>query len=293
MAATTLLRVFDEHWTAWRRGVEAGRDGLGRAAVHDLRVTTRRVLSLLELVRELAPGPRRAADRVTRALEELIDALGPLRDAQNQRNRVAHTRGGTGVEPLRRHLERREARLTKRARRVLEKIDSPKVEKAVGRLRAAVAAPGPTRAARRLLLARAVDLIAADVRHRLARLDPDRPRTAHRLRIALKRFRYATEISVRLAPAVDAGGQATVLSLQRRLGRAHDAEVLQERLERFTRRHPGRGGAGIEALHHRLDAERARQLKGLMRALTPLRRTLTGVAARAAVRPASSPGSNR
>jgi len=291
MAAATLLRLFDQHWAGWRRGVEACRDGLSRPAVHTLRVDSRRLLSLLDLARDLVPLPARADKQATRAVETLLDALGPLRDAQNQRSRVKRTRRGHDVDSLRRHLKRHEARLARRARRALEDVDGAKLEKAVGRLRTEVAKTGAAGAPaeRRLRLARAVDLVAADARNRVAELDLERPRTAHRLRIALKRFRYAMEIAVRISPAVDAGGQATVRSLQRRLGKAHDADVLLERLDRFGRRHPGETGAGsLGALRRTLGNERSRQLKGLTGALLPLRRTLTAVASQAAARPAAS-----
>ena len=287
MATATLLRLFDQHWAGWRRGVEACRDGLSRPAVHQLRVDSRRLLSLLDLVREVVPVPAGADQRATRAVETLLDALGPLRDAQNQRNRVKRTRPGEGVDSLRRHLKRREARLAKRARRALEDVDGAKVEKAIARLRAEVATPGAAGAPaeRPLRLARAVDLVAADARNRLAEFDLDRPRTAHRLRIALKRFRYAMEIAVRISPEIDAGGQATVRALQRRLGRAHDADVLLERLDRFARRHPDSTGAGVDALRRAIGNGRDRQLKGLTGALLPLRRALTAVASQAAARP--------
>jgi len=287
MAATTLLRLFDEHWNGWRRGVETCRESLRRATVHDLRVNSRRLLSFLELSRGIIPVPRKADERATAAVESLLDTLGPLRDAQNQRNRAMRTRPGPGVEPLRRHLKQRESRFARRARHGLGDADRARVRKAVTRLRKAVAAHraagGP--AERRLRLAKVVDLAAADVRNRLARLDLDKPRTAHRLRLALKRFRYTVEIATRLSSTLDIDGQPTVRALQRRLGRAHDAEVLVDRLDRFVRRHPGDDGPGLAAFRQTIDAERARQFAGLTRALTPLRRMLTGVAARATSRP--------
>ena len=231
--------------------------------------------------------PARADERATRTVERLLDALGPLRDAQNQRSRVQRTRRGDGVDSLGRRLKRREARLVKRARRALEDVDAAKVEKAIARLRAEVATPGAAGAPaeRPMRLARAVDLVAADARNRLAEFDLERPRTAHQLRIALKRFRYATEIAVRIAPEIEAGGQATVRALQRRLGRAHDADVLLERLDRFARRHPDETGAGVDALRRTIRNGRVRQLKGLTGALLPLRRALTAVASQAAASP--------
>jgi CHAD domain-containing protein len=288
MANTTLRRVFDEQWTRWQRSVEACRDGLDHGAVHDLRVGSRRVLSLLDLVRELSDVPRKADERVTAALRALLDALGPLRDAQNERRRVKHARPGAGIEPLRRHLKQREARHARRARRAVARAGGARVRKDGARLRAAIVAGARTEtpAERYLRLAKALDLAAAGVRIPLARLDVAKPRRVHGLRVALRQFRYVAELAARLSPAFRASGQATARALQGRLGRAHDTDVLLDRLDRFARRHPGEAGPGLDALRRTLHAERDRQLTGLTRALTPLRHALTAVADRAASRAA-------
>ena len=258
----------------------------GFGAVHELRVGSRRLLSLLDLVRELTDVPRKADERVTAALQSLLDALGPLRDAQNARRRVKHTRPGAGIEPLRRHLKQREARHARRARRVVTRVAGARIRKDGARLRAAIVAgaAGETPVERRLRVARAVDLAAADVRNPLASLDLGKPRSVHRLRIALRQFRYAAELATRLSPWFDVSGQATVRALQNRLGKAHDADVLLDRLDRFVRRHPEDAGAGLLALRRTLAAERDRRLTGLIDALTPLRHALTAVADRAASR---------
>jgi len=286
MANTTLRGAFDEQWTRWQRSVEACRDHLGHGAVHDLRVGSRRLLSLLDLVRELTDVPRKADERVTATLRSLLDALGPLRDAQNERRRVKHTRGGPGIQPLRRHLKQREAGYARRARRAVARAGGARVRKDGARLRAAIVAGAraDTPAERRLRLAKVVNLTAAAVRTPLARLDVVKPRSVHRLRIALRQFRYAAELAARLSPASNVSGQATVRALQDRMGSAHDADVLLDRLDRFVRRHPEDAGSALLALRRTLIAERNRQLTGLTGALTPLRHALTTVADRAASR---------
>jgi CHAD domain-containing protein len=222
---------------------------------------------------------------MTRELESLLDVLGPLRDAQNDRSRAKRARGGAGVEPLRRHLERRVARYARRARPAVTHAGGARIRKDAARLRAAIVAGARAdAAARHLRLTKVVDLASVGVRNRLARFDVDRPRSVHRLRIALREFRYTVEIAVRLSPAVRVRGQTTVLELQGRLGRAHDAEVLLDRLDRFAHRHPGRAGPALDALRLTLASERDRDLAGLGRALTSLEHALTADADRAASR---------
>lgn len=285
MLGATLLRLLDGHVKRWRREITACREDLPRGAVHRLRVSSRRLLSFIQLAGALTELPRTAQRQASTALDALLDDLGPLRDAQNQRHRVKRTRSGPGIDTLDRHLKRRVKRRARRARHTLDTVTGKRLDRALDRIREALAAPGASIAAgeRRLRLAKAVDVTAAGVRKRLARLDSAKPRSTHRLRIALRRFRYAVETASRLAPAYGAG-LATLRALQERLGRAHDAQALLQRLERFERWHPGETGAGVEALRRTIDRERIRAVTSFPRLLTPLRRLLAELPARAATR---------
>jgi len=277
-AATSLAGLFDDQWAGWRQTVLLCLVQPTRRQIHELRVRSRRLLALLALVQEVVDPPRKASGRVQQAVAAVMDCLSPLRDAQNQRHRVARTRPGTGLDGLRHRLERDERRLRRRARQALEAAGAPRVLEAALRLRDAIASPrrAPRRGARALRIANAVDAAAAGVRERLARLDAAEPRTAHKLRIALKRLRDTVEVAERLSPALQVSGQATVRALQRRLGTAHDAEIMLELLERDLRRHGDSAGAGLDALRTSLEAQRHRLMSGLPRALRPLSRVLAG-----------------
>jgi len=284
----TLVQAFDHHWGAWQRGVTACRHDPTRRAVHDLRVQCRRLLALLELVRHVTGTPHGARHRLRDAVRRALDDLSPLRDAQVQRRRVAHARPGPGIDELVQYLRRRVTRQERRTSRGLHDADRPRVLDAAARVREAMASRKQPISARErdLRIAAAVDAAAGEVRTRLGGLDKTRLRTVHGLRISLKRFRYTAEIAERLAPTMEIPVQATLRALQRRLGDVHDAEVLIERLDRFATKHPERAGSGIEALRVVLEHDRDRHLTGLARAVSPLRRALTTVAARAAKPPA-------
>jgi CHAD domain-containing protein len=286
--ATTFARAFDEQWTGWAQAVHACHTRASRPRVHELRVRSRRLTALLTLARQVVEWPRKAGDRVADAVADVMDALSPLRDVQNQRRRIGRARPDEGLERLGRRLKKREARLLRRATAALEAVASNRVQQAAATLRTALGTRhgAPRRPERDLRVAKAVDVTAADVRNRLARLDRDRPRSAHRLRVALKRFRDTVEVAERLSPAVRVRGQSTVRALQRRLGDAHDAEVLLERLDRDSKRHPRDAGSGFDALRAAVVAQRDRQMRGLPKGIVALRRALTGVAERAARPPA-------
>src|SRR5688572_5829317 len=256
--SVTLVRVFDRSWGAWLRDVDACRRKPARRAVHALRVDCRRLVALLDVLGHATGASPKALRRLGRA------------------------GAGPGIDPLLEHVLRREARHQKRARRALAGIDLARADDVAQRVRKGVVRRqgSPTPHDRTLLLLTAVDAAATEVRSRLARLDAGRPRTLHRLRVALKRFRYIVEIAEEVSPNVHVMAQPTLRSLQRRLGLVHDAEVLMERIDRFTGRHRTHR-ADLRVFKTRIEAARARGTRGLSRALPPLRHALTDLAARA------------
>jgi CHAD domain-containing protein len=281
--SVTLVRMFDRSWAMWRRGADDCRRKPTFKAVHALRIGSRRMAALLDVLAHTTQASPKALRRLTRVVEAPLDALSSLRDDQVQRrraSRAARADDGRGMDDLLEYLERRETRHKKRAHRGLARLDLTRAEATAQRVRKGVVRRqgAPTPAERTLLLLTAVDHTATEVRSRLARLDAGRPRTIHRLRLALKRFRYAVEIAQEMSPNIHVASPQALRALQRRLGRVHDADVFVERIDRFV----GRSGAhreGVRAFRARLEDERARSLRGLSRALTDLAASVSSSAA--------------
>lgn len=280
--SVTLVRVFDCTWTAWLRGVRTCRKTPSRGAVHELRIDARRLQALIEVLGHATEAPDKPRRRLARIAGKPLPALAPLRDDQVQRRRVARAPGSPGMETLLNHVRRREARHEKRARRKVGRIDLASAERMARRVRKGVVRRqgAPTPQERTLLLLTAVDTAATGVRSRLARLDADTPRTLHKLRIALKHFRYILEIAEEVSPQVHVVSQRTLRSLQRRLGLVHDADVLLARIDRFTSRER-RHREEVQAFRQTIESARAGHLRGLSRSLPALRHALTDLAARA------------
>jgi len=280
--SVTLVRVFDRTWAAWLRGVNSCRKAPKRRAVHTLRVDARRLQALIEVLSHATGAPPKALRRLDKVAAKPLEALTLLRDDQVQRRRVGGTEGTQGIEALLQHVRTREAQHKKRARRALARIDRTRAEAVARRVREEVVRRqgAPTPGERTLLLLTAVDGAATDVRSRLARLDARAPRSLHKLRIALKHFRYIVEIAEEVSPSVHIASQPTLRSLQRRLGQVHDADVLLERLDRFAGRER-RHRTDIRAFKAAIESARANSLRGLSRSLPALRHSLTDLAARA------------
>src|SRR5436190_14389706 len=278
----TLVRVFDRTWAAWLRGLSGCRKAPTRGAVHALRVDARRLQALIDVLSHATGAAPKALRRLATVAAESLDALGTLRDDQVQRRRVGRMAGTRGMEALLLHVHKREARHRKRTQRALARIDGGRAEVVARRVRKGVVRRqgAPTPGERTLLLLTAVDAAAIDVRSRLARFDTGAPRSLHKLRIALKHFRYVVEIAEEVSPHVHLASQPTLRSLQRRLGQVHDADVLLARLDRFAGR-KRRHRDDVLAFKATIESARARSLRGLSRSLPTLRHALTDLAARA------------
>lgn len=246
----------------------------GSAAVHDLRVATRRLQEVLRVCKPFLPtGPRR---RLWRRARRIRSGLGAVRDAD-----VLVVRIGS----LARHLpisERRaaqaiaaqvraaarEVRSGARGARSSRGLPVPGVRRRVEALLRATrrsAVPVATRGRR------AADASLRAAARLLAGARRGDPEDLHALRIRIKRYRYALEIVEEsghrdVRPAI-----AEARRLQRCLGRVHDLDVLAALVRGWTspvgeRRLPG-GRPAVRALLRRLDADRQRAVGDVRRTL--------------------------
>jgi len=207
----------------WHEQAEV-RDALAPGPVHDLRVALRRSRSLAEGYSALDSDLdwsqlRKAARRLQRGLAELRDAQVMARWVR----RLGLTDGAAGAA-LAASLRRDERKARRAARKAL--ADFPRKRwKRWRRLlpqRAARFATGPASFAA-LALQRAGDAAALERRWR----GSDSQIAAHRLRIAVKRFRYTVES---LLPEQYAAWERDLKRMQDCLGEVHDLDVLRGRI---------------------------------------------------------------
>jgi len=228
-----LLRKRLERFTRMLQGVE---DGDGRA-IHRARVASRRlreVLPVLQLdadvLRKLSRRLRKITDRLGKIREldvllGLIDELAKTdRYPQSALSRVA---AGIGKERGR----KRERLLAKGQLRELRRVGA-KLEKVTRTLESEDAAPG-RRTERRswkwavdARVARRADTLNAAISKAGTVYLPDR---LHDVRIAVKKLRYALELSLDVAQVKSSPDLQQLRRVQDILGRLHDLHVLMER----------------------------------------------------------------
>jgi len=211
----------------------ASADPGSEEAIHDLRVSIRRVLSWIA-VRSALLGPYRELPEARSSLKGLMSPLGKLRDAHVKRDLI-RTILPNGDEPsflYALHVvndvlrwEEKVGRLLggKRARGI--RVPLPKTRPGKD------SRPGAsTQASRHLTkLGRAVG------RHTKGALDPSKPEALHRMRLAFKKYRYAWELLEPLLPRAARNRAERLRDFQTLLGTIHDCDVILADIAAFRR----------------------------------------------------------
>jgi CHAD domain-containing protein len=228
--------------------------------VHDSRVATRRLRAALKLFGD--EGRVQKADGLVSALQ---DALGEVRDIHVQMDAFAKL--GAKAQPAERsalrHLRQSLAsELTPRVRAMHTAVSDWEKKGLPGLARLETLKPPGKLGGHRTREALVGQLEKLEARIIGAVEDPS-PRPMHKLRIAVKRFRYALEL---LEPAMpEEVGQIyeALVPLQETLGQLHDTDVRIVLVD--TQRGPTT--KGWDALLRRLRAERDRQAQAVLQAL--------------------------
>src|SRR5215208_7028802 len=75
-----LLEAIENGWRNYLTELKRCRTEFSNEAVHDLRVATRRMMAIIQLLNSIAPRPR--LRKIIRAFKEQLDQFDDLRDTQ-------------------------------------------------------------------------------------------------------------------------------------------------------------------------------------------------------------------
>lgn len=261
-----LAEVLEDRWSSYCAEYHQCSKHCSEKAVHELRVSIRRLLAQLVLVEEVLPGS--AQSKVRKALKSRFKELGGLRDVHVQRQAIARL--------LSRHpplvlldadLRRREKRLVKEAARSLESGREQKLLNWIESVQGSLLQDADNEAAQRRMLSQIMDATTAafdKVNRRLSEATPSEPETIHRVRLAYKRFRYMVEA---LSPTWTGYAPKRLRKMayyQRRMGRIQDLEVLRSTLSDFARLNPASRKA-LRPVGKLIDRRRSEALRAFLR----------------------------
>jgi CHAD domain-containing protein len=222
-----LLDALDTRWLKLRKESGRIRRKFSEDAVHDLRVAARRLIAVLETVREIqdASTVRECRKRV----KKLLDSLSPLRDLHVQRLHIAAMTGSfPQLNKFEKNLADKEDQTAAKVQKLLKQV--PKIEQATTDARRHVRKPADKEAIRRV-----IDKRFRKVLDLADRIDASNTSTIHKMRLAFKKFRYTCEVAYPIIEK-DLGDDRLEQfhNFQTMMGDIQDIEVLSARLSKWT-----------------------------------------------------------
>ena len=235
-AATLLLKMLDLRCQRYQECFKLCQKDFSKEAVHDLRVATRRLLTMLEILETLFLGMK--GRKLRRELKRQLDCLDELMDTQVQ---IAFVEDEmvevAGISAFIKFLHRREASLLKQVEHTVRGISLASQMRRLADVRQTAEARLQVPDVR-LRLISAVDRSYENVQHRFARIDPADTETIHRIRIAFKSFRYTVEMVHALLARYPIALLKAMNEYQGLMGYIQDIEVLQGMVVAFGKVHP-------------------------------------------------------
>jgi CHAD domain-containing protein len=157
--------------------------------------------------------------------------------------------------PFLAHLNKRERRLLREARRGIQLAKPGDLIKRISVVRRLVVKLSEDEDQLNLRLFETVDDALALVQHRAALLDHDRPATIHILRIAFRKLRYLVEIVHPGLPGYPKEQLGIMHDFQAMMGEIQDIEVLLDGLAQFAEKNPSFNAEPVRCFFRKQHAE--------------------------------------
>jgi CHAD domain-containing protein len=234
-----LTASLKRQWKRYRKGLKRCQDRFSEGAVHESRVETRRLLSLLELLRPLLR--RGQINRSQTALKEHLDTFDDLRDTQVQLLATRKMRRlFPAAVPFYDYLLKRESRFRRQTRANIKRIRTKRLGKFIADFRQEMKrwrAEGLGEEVNAMIL-KSVDTAFARASTLRQQIRPADTETIHRTRVAFKKVRYMIETLADYLPAVDERLLVAMHRYQTMMGDIQDAEVVLCTFDKFLLKNP-------------------------------------------------------
>jgi CHAD domain-containing protein len=225
-----LLDALEDRWKTYRLELKHCRAGFSNEVVHDLRVATRRMLAIIQLLNSISPHPR--LRKLTRTFKDQLDDFDDLRDTQvilAELSEIMHEL--PQLRDFQKHLQHSEERMLRALRKRLKKLDITETARRIRKTRDAIASEQSRLAG---LILQAVDDSFQRVQQRHGAVDAARPATIHRERVAFKSFRYMVEIVHPLLEDFPIENLKRMNDYQSLMGEIQDAEIFTQTLADYS-----------------------------------------------------------
>jgi CHAD domain-containing protein len=273
----SLLSSLDQSWKNFSGAWKKARTKASEKSVHDLRVSTRRLIAILELAKTVSDDAETA--KLQRRFKRVLKRMGTLRDTQVFLLNVSRVRQNGLIGEFKKTLLKRERREIDRVHDELTSGRKQKLSKAVEDLRSEFESRHGRlgqqkihRSIERVLTSRGNELLKAQ--RRFHRTQPPNEDLLHEMRIALKKFRYVVEAAQPVLGESAKDRAREMHGFQQLIGETRDVEMLHTALEKWASKR-GKKIPIVPALDQ-LQQQRDTLLKKVIDSLTELERTLAG-----------------
>jgi CHAD domain-containing protein len=236
LTPSPLLSSLDERWKKYRGQYKTCRMEFSEEAVHDLRVTARRMLAILDIARGLTPHAR--VQKARRDLKDMIEELDELRDVQVLLVEISENiEFLPDLKPFQKSLKKREAKLLRAAYKHIKQKGLSTLAKRIKKTREDLAELEQKNDGFQVRLIELVNNGHSFAVQAYTQLDPALPSTIHSLRIAFRKFRYLVEIIHPYVKDYPIENFERMHHYQDMMGNIQDEEVFLETFLEYTQEH--------------------------------------------------------
>jgi CHAD domain-containing protein len=234
-----LVAALKKQWKKYRKELKRCQKHFSTEAVHDSRVETRRLLSMIGLLSPfLVPG---RAKKTHAFLKRHLDTFDALRDTQVQLEAVAKLKKRfLAAAAFYDYLRKQEKSLLRETRRNTNRIKTKRLGKLITACRKDAQKRRLEVSASNALLWRLLESRFARTQQLHDEIDAVNPKTIHCTRIAFKQFRYMIEILSQYVVPFDKRLLRAMHRYQTMMGQIQDADVLLSAWGKYLHRIGGR-----------------------------------------------------
>lgn len=219
-------------WEKYNQELNRCRQAFSEEAVHDLRVATRRLLALIDLIGVLYPNIQ--VRKFLLIFKDQLDSYDDLRDTQVMLLEIGQrVQDIPALAAFQKYLTRREKVLLHAAKKNVQHYKLNVLEKRIAALQKAMRKAQEEESFVEKVF-QSLDDVYASVLKRFKRIDPNIPPTIHRVRVRFKKFRYIVECVYPFLPNFPEGYVKTMHDYQTLMGNIQDKEVLLSTLNTFA-----------------------------------------------------------
>jgi len=258
---TEPLPSFKKPWKEFSGAWKKARSEASEKFIHDLRVSTRRLIARLELTRAISKNEEIAA--VQKQFKKVLKRMGPLRDVQVQLEGLERFRTNGIITDFKQNLKRRENASIKSIRRDLKSEKRRGLKNAIANLSSdfEILVEAHEDDNVRRSIEQVVRLRRSEFFKARRQFKPGNDETLHQMRIALKKLRYVVEGAHPILGDWAKESADEMHAYQQLMGDARDIEILRAHLQKWAAKR-GKLLAVIPVLD-RLAQKRARLIKSI------------------------------